>query len=261
VTLGAPIGLLLALSGALPAVALMLVVERLDAKRPEPRGLLRRVALFGGLITLPVGLAEAALALVGPQEGAAHALYTAFVVAALLEEAAKALVLYALVWRHPAFDERLDGIVYATRAGLGFAMVENVLYLWSAPESAEGFAALFVLRAAFAVPGHAIYAGFMGYWAARRRFDGVGPGLAGGLAVAVVLHGAYDASLFLLTDAEGSLGLWTLVLMLVPFAVLVGGYRRLTRHAEEALRLDDEAHARHSGPLAHPRAAGFSLMR
>ena len=256
-TLPAPLGLALALSGALPAALLMAVVERLDARRPEPKGLLRQVALWGGLATLPVALVEAGLVLVGPEEGVAHALYTAFVVAALVEEAAKALVMYLLVWRHPAFDERLDGIVYATRAGLGFAMVENILYLWRAPETAPGFVALFVLRAAFAVPGHAIYAGFMGYWAARRRFDGLGPGLLGGLGVAVVLHGAYDASLFLLTDVESGLGMWTLVVMLVPFGVLVGGYRRLHRHAEEALRLDDEAHARQAE--RPPFAAGFAL--
>jgi hypothetical protein len=99
----------------------------------------------------------------------------------------------------------------------------------------------------------------MGYWAARRRFDGVGPGLAGGLAVAIALHGAYDASLFLITDSGGSLGLWTLALLLVPFVVLVGGYRRLKAHAAVALRLDDAEQARAAPAPAHPFAAGFAL--
>jgi RsiW-degrading membrane proteinase PrsW (M82 family) len=248
----------LALSGVLPALLLMALVERLDARRPEPRALLRRVALWGALSTVPAVAVETALGALGPTAGVEHALYAAFVVAALTEETVKALVLYRFVWREPAFDERLDGIVYATRAGLGFAMVENVLYLFDTTSGAD-FLSVFVMRAVFAVPGHAISAGFMGYWAARRRFDGVGPGLAGGLAVAIALHGAYDASLFLITDSGGSLGLWTLALLLVPFVVLVGGYRRLKAHAAVALRLDDAEQARAAPAPAHPFAAGFAL--
>ena len=104
------------------------------------------------------------------------------------------LVLALAVWRHPAFDERLDGIVYATRAGLGFALVENVMAL-SASGSTLGFLGTFVLRAFFSVPCHAIAAGFIGDLAARRRFDGTGPGLLGGFLVAVLLHGSFDVAL------------------------------------------------------------------
>src|SRR5438445_3331681 len=172
-------GGLLALSGAVPAIIFMALIARFDSKRPEPKKQLWLATLYGGLSTIPVIFIQLGLEKLNPG-GVSGALFTAFLVAALTEESAKALALYFAVWRHPAFDERLDGIVYATRAGLGFALVENIGYLLGT-QSAGGFAGMFVARAVLAVPLHAICAGFMGYYAAKKRFDGQGPGILGGL--------------------------------------------------------------------------------
>ena len=209
-------------------------------------------------MSLPPGATAADFEKLNPG-GVAGAFYTAFGVAGLTEEIAKALVLYFVVWRHPAFDERVDGIVYATRAGLGFALVENVGYLFGA-QSLSGMFGLFVVRAVLAVPGHAIYAGFMGYWAARKKFDGVGPGLLGGLGVAVFLHGAYDCALFLIgvIPKDGATVLLIFPLLAVPIIVVVGGYRRLKQHAEEAMRLDELTHAPRPA-LRLPFGVGFVL--
>ena len=250
-------GALLALSGTLPAIVFMALVARADSKRPEPKKQLYLATLFGGLSTIPVIFLQLGLEKGNPG-GVPGAFYTSFLVAALTEESAKALALYFAVWRHPAFDERLDGIVYATRAGLGFALVENVGYLMGA-ESISGFIGIFVVRAVLAVPGHAIYAGYMGYWAARKKFDGVGPGLLGGLAIAIFLHGAYDAALFLIAVlAKGSQQLLILPLLFVPIVVVIGGYRRLAAHAREAVRLDDITHAPRPMPRL-PFGIGFVL--
>lgn len=250
-------GAILALSGTLPAIVLMALVARYDSKRPEPKKQLYLATLLGGLSTIPVIFIQLGLERANPG-GMSGALYTAFFVAALTEESAKALALYFAVWRHPAFDERLDGIVYATRAGLGFALVENVGYLMGA-ESTSGFIGIFVVRAILAVPGHAIYAGYMGYWAARKKFDDVGPGLLGGLAIAILLHGAYDAALFLVAALpKGPLQLLILPLVLVPVVVVIAGYRRLAAHAREALRLDEISHAPRPMPRL-PFGMGFVL--
>ena len=251
-------GPLLTLSGVAPAIFLMWLVSRFDAKRPEPAAALRKVAVWGGLSTIPAVMVEVVLSAMAPQQPVAHALYSAFIVAALTEECCKALVMYFVIWRHPAFDERLDGIVYATRAGLGFALVENVMYL-TQTHSTGGFLGVFILRAVLAVPSHAIYAGFMGYWAARRRFDGVGPGLLGGLAIAIALHGAYDGAVFLAVEAQNEVGVAVLPLLFVPLVVVIWGYRRLRRHADDALRLDDAAHARAESALRLPLGMGFLL--
>ena len=248
---------ILALSGALPAIVLMVVIGRFDSRRPEPQKQLLWVTALGGLSTIPVIVVQLVMEKLNPG-GVSGALYTSFFVAALTEETAKALALYFAVWRHPAFDERLDGIVYATRAGLGFALVENIGYLAGA-ESISGFFGIFVVRAILAVPGHAIYAGFMGYWAARKKFDGVGPGLKGGLLIAIGLHGAYDAALFLCgVLAKGPAQLLILPLLVVPVIVVIGGYRRLAAHAREALRLDELTHAPRPMPRL-PFGMGFIL--
>ena len=67
-------------------------------------------------------------------------------IAAAVEEACKIIVVYWIVWRCPEFDERMDGIVYASRAGLGFALVENILYLLN-EHSLGGQLQLWIMRA------------------------------------------------------------------------------------------------------------------
>lgn len=249
--------LALALAGAIPALLMMWWVDRHDARRPEPRHLLRLVAVAGGLATLPVIAVQLGLSKVYGMQGVNGALFTAYVTAALTEETAKALVLWLVVWRHPSFDERFDGIVYATRAGLGFALVENVGYLLGT-ESVGGYVGVYVLRAVLAVPGHAIYAGFMGHYAAKKRFDGEGPGLWGGLVVAVFLHGTYDAALFLVATLPKDLALLGLFLVPVPFIVVIAGYRKLRAFGAEDLARDDAAH--HRVPATKlPFGVGFVL--
>lgn len=228
----------MALTGALPALAFMTLVDLADAKRPEPHWQVRKVAVLGGLSVFPVLWLQRALGPLVQVGGIPQAFFDGFVSAALLEEGAKALVLALAVWRHPAFDERLDGIVYATRAGLGFALVENVMAL-SASETTFGFIGTFVLRAFFSVPCHAIAAGFIGDLAARRRFDGSGPGLVGGFVIAVLLHGAFDMALYVLPL---STGWWELALALVPLLVVVVGFLVLRQRAAAALALDDRDH-------------------
>src|SRR4051812_25189471 len=120
----------LAVAGAVPALFAMWYVDKVDSKRPEPRHLLRKVAIAGGLATIPCIVAQLALGYVGPpQTTLPGALFTAYASAGFTEEGAKALCILLVVWRAPAFNERMDGIVYATRAGLGFALVENIGYL------------------------------------------------------------------------------------------------------------------------------------
>lgn len=250
-------GAWVALAGAVPALLMMWWVERHDARRPEPRHMLRLVGVAGGLATIPCIGVQLLLTEVYPEQGVNGALFTAYVTAALTEEVSKALVLWLVVWRHPAFDERFDGIVYATRAGLGFALVENVGYLFGT-ESVGGFFGVFVLRAVLAVPGHAIYAGFMGHYAARKRFDGEGPGLLGGLVIAIVLHGTYDAALFLIGVLPPEVAIFGLFLLPVPFIVVVFGYRRLRALGAQDILRDDAAHHR-VPPKRLPFGVGFVL--
>jgi len=238
----------LALFGALPAIVAMAYVDRLDAKRPEPRRTLRLVALVGALSGIVVSIVGAVLRPLGPESGTYFAaFYDAFIVAAGPEELAKLVAMLVVAWRRPEFDERMDGIVYGARAGLGFALVENVVYLIVVPHSLAEFVSLFVARALLAVPGHMAWGAILGYFAARRRFDGTGPGMLGGLALAILLHGLYDASLFAVPVAIAhghttwALGLYgvPVVAYLPPLLAIVASVLTMRACAAKAVAADD----------------------
>jgi RsiW-degrading membrane proteinase PrsW (M82 family) len=234
-----------ALSGVIPAVLAMWVVDRLDRKRPEPPRLRRLVAIVGMLSVIPalileVGLSSTLGQSLEPELTYQGATFKSFVVAAGVEEACKIGVIFWIVWSRPDFDERMDGIVYACRAGLGFALVENVMYLLLVAKTLEDQLQMWVLRAVLSVPGHAMWTGMMGAIAARRRFDKRGLGLLGGYLLAVAFHGAYDLSLFvqhpLHLEGHGDLGRYLLV---APVALTVVAFFVLRSMARTALRLDD----------------------
>src|SRR5262245_44025365 len=222
----------------------MWIVDRLDAKRPEPASTRRLVVFLGMLSVIPALILEVVLSkLVGaqlePQLTYQGASFQAFIVAAAVEEACKILVVYWVVWRRPEFDERMDGIVYASRAGLGFALVENVMYLLQ-QQSLQGQIIVWVERALLAIPGHAMWTGMIGAMAARRRFDGRGLGLAGGYLLAVAFHGAYDLSVFvqrpLHLEGRDAIGH---ALLAAPVVLTVLAFFVLRSMARTALRLDD----------------------
>lgn len=59
-----------------------------------------------------------------------YAIRLSFFGAAILEESAKLFMLWLLLRKNKYFGERVDGIVYAVCVSLGFAALENVMYLF-----------------------------------------------------------------------------------------------------------------------------------
>lgn len=234
----------IALSGAIPALVAMWLVDRLDRKRPEPARTRRLVAFVGMLSVIPAIVLEMTVTgslgeQVEPRMTYQGASFHAFVIAAAIEEACKIAVVYWVVWRRPEFDERMDGIVYASRAGLGFALVENVLYLLQ-EATLGGQLQTWILRAVLAVPGHAMWTGMIGAMAARRRFDHRGLGLVGGYLLAVAFHGAYDLCAFLQAPLTFE-GHDEIAALMMPalIGLTVAAFFVLRSQARMALRLDD----------------------
>ncbi len=120
--------------------------------------------------------------------GLTEALYNAFCTAALPEEACKLFFLYILIWRSKYFDEYYDGIEYAAFVGLGFAGIENILYVL------QGGLEVAVGRAIFAVPAHFFFAIIMGYFFALAKFRPWKKRYYLVLAYIcpVIMHGIYD---------------------------------------------------------------------
>lgn len=105
-----------------------------------------------------------------------------------VEEFAKMLPFLLLVLRFPEMDEPIDGIIYASFVALGYAAVENVMYLeylTAAESAARGFAGPVV---------HMLFASIWGYTigCAHIRGESILRGLFGGFLLAAGLHGLYD---------------------------------------------------------------------
>jgi len=186
------IGWILAMATA-PGVLLLMWFYHKDVLDPEPLNLVFSSFFRGALFVFPAGLAEA---LAGPFLFLLSPLLYPFLGIALIEEGLKWLALKKYIL-HPACDECYDGIVYGTGVALGFATLENVMYVAGSinPWAIAGW------RALLSVPLHGLCGLFMGYEAARQKqTEGVPTRLLPILALPVIAHGSYN--LLLLTNTE-----------------------------------------------------------
>ncbi len=85
------------------------------------------------------------------------------------EETVKISLIAVIALRARDFDEPMDGVVYGTAVGLGFAAVENLAYLMRAGPNWEITA---IIRGLLSVPGHASYGAIAGAYIAGARFGG-----------------------------------------------------------------------------------------
>ena len=206
-------------AAVIPAVILLIRVERADRLEKESRGLLMSLVLFGivstAIATLGERLGIALLDAFFQKESVLYNFLLYFVVVALSEEGAKYVLLKRRTWRNPEFNCQFDGVVYGVFVSLGFALWENIGYV-----AYYGLTTALV-RAVTAVPGHACFGVFMGTWygLAKRR-QGAGD-LAGAakfrrtaLIVPMLLHGFYD---FCATYQDSVMGLVFLVFVIAMF--------------------------------------------
>ncbi len=140
---------------------------------------------FYGLLPL-VGIPDDPSALMEGQ-GLDYFFYSLGVIG-LVEEFFKFLPFLFIILRLKAFDEVIDGIVYASTIALGFASLENIYYL----KYLEGFE---LFGRAFASPlTHTIFSSIWGYTVGKARIDGKSLFKASliGLSIAAAVHGVFD---------------------------------------------------------------------
>lgn len=120
--------------------------------------------------------------------------FSAFFSSSGIEESIKFLFLYFLVWRNPNFNEPFDGIVYGVFVSLGFALLENIIYVLH--QDLGGYATA-ISRAVFSVPGHGLFGVEMGYYFAIAKFEYKKRYLWLAFFVPYLLHAIYNYILFL----------------------------------------------------------------
>jgi len=180
----------------LPGIAISFYIYYRDIHEKEPRRFLISCFIFGMLSTIPAVYLEEAGVDAGITESPNiwMTMAFAFIVVAGSEELVKFLFLRFYIYPHDEFDEPFDGIVYTVMIGMGFATLENILYVSSyGTETA-------LVRMFTAVPAHAAFAVIMGYYVGKAKLEKDNTKermyLAYGLIGAVLLHGTYDFFLF-----------------------------------------------------------------
>lgn len=186
---------LLALALA-PAFVIMIYIYVKDAYEKEPIKLLLTNFALGATASIVLTFIFSAISklffTVTDPLSVIQQFIKAFVIVALVEELSKYIIVRYVAQRNKEFDEPFDGIVYAVMVSMGFAALENILYVFQ-----FGFGNG-VLRAFTAVPAHATFGILMGYFMGLAKFspNKIRLNLIG-LLMAVLFHGAYDFFLFI----------------------------------------------------------------
>ena len=219
-----------------PGILLLYYVYSKDFN-PEPKRLIYKGFFYGCLSVFASTLISGPLMKLGlfvnQPSSFAEALQTSFFGAAIPEESAKLLMLWLLLRHSPEFDERYDGMVYAAAVGLGFACLENLMYVVSA---GAGWFQVSVTRAIFAVPGHFAFAIVMGYYFSRNHFDSRKITEFDRIKVwlfPVLLHGIYDTLAFSAELSPAYSGLITILLIWFCYRLFKSTRDRILREAEQ----------------------------
>lgn len=219
-----PIGFILGLLAAtIPVPLYVVLVLWIDRYEGEPLWMLS-TAFFWGALVAPFfaflfntssGLIVGALA----SDAEAGEAFAAVISAPIVEEIGKAFILVIFFfWKKDEFDGVVDGIVYASMAGLGFAMTENILYYGNAAATSGGvLTATVIVRGFFAPFSHPLFT----------SLTGIGLGLARqstnlaiklltpivGLLMAIFMHSIWNGSAVF---GGGGVFVLTYIVVMVP---------------------------------------------
>ena len=224
---------LILLTALLPIAILVYYIYHKDKNSPEPTGQLVK-AFFYGILSVPLSLCiSIPLGLIGvyPTEATSilGSVSAAFFGAAIPEEIAKFIMLWLLLRKNPYFDEKMDGIVYAVFVSLGFAALENIMYIFS---NEEAYLSVGIARAIFAVPGHFCFGILMGYYYSLAKFY---PKMSKKnkaliLAAPIIVHGLYDSILFIINVTPALSGVLLIVFLVFCHKIWKYGSKSIADH-------------------------------
>lgn len=179
-----------------PVVVIIFYINIKDKFEKEPLKLLLYNFLFGAIVSILIStvlyiISENILP-AADDFSVWQQFLKAFFIVALIEEFSKYIIVRYYAQPKNDFNEPFDGIIYAVMVSMGFAAVENIMYVF------EGGLATAFLRAFTAIPAHATFGVLMGYFMGKAKFSNKKAlwNLVGLLA-AITFHGAYDFFLFI----------------------------------------------------------------
>lgn len=222
-------------AAVVPGLLLLYYVYSKDFN-PEPKRMIWKGFLYGAISVFVSTLISGPLLNMGlyvnEPKTLLEAVKVSFFGAAIPEESAKLLMLWLLLRNCREFDERYDGMVYAAAVGLGFACVENLMYVVS---SGAAWFYVSATRALFAVPGHFAFAIAMGYYYSKNHFEWHRSSEWDRIKVwliPVLLHGIYDTLAFSSELDVAWSGLITIALIYFCYRLFKSTLARILNEAE-----------------------------
>ncbi len=210
----------------IPVIGLLLFIYFKDKKEKEPVGLLIGLFFAGLGSVIPAIILEVIgqliLDAVIPYESAFKAVLLAMIVVGPAEEMGKYVVLRLITWKNKHFDYSYDAIVYAVFTSLGFAAIENVGYVF------DGGLSTALMRMFTAVPGHACFAVFMGYFYSKAKYASITNNRSDykkynalSMIVPIIVHGVYDAIVLGATATEEILLAGLSMILWIVFVIVM----------------------------------------
>ncbi len=251
--------LLLLAAATIPSMAIAYWIYRQDTHESEPSGMLLWAFVCGCASTIPAIFFQSFFKhLENPNSLLGTAIF-AFCIVGLSEELSKYFLLRRFIYPQKDFNEPIDGIVYGVMVGLGFATLENVMYVLNAGEN--GFSTA-LGRAFTAVPAHAAFGVLMGAYVGLAKFipQKRWAFTFTGISLAVFFHGAYD--FFLMQQVyEGMAGLAIFTLI---WGIIMS--RKLIRTGQEISPFKNGANSTpiveaNVEQLIHPMTAEKTIVR
>ena len=176
-----------------PAIAIIFGIYLSDKYDRESLKVLLLTYLLGALTVIPIIIVEEILLSFNIFGGTLSNLYTAFIVAGFTEEFFKREVILRIPYKTKYFNEKLDGIVYGVFSSMGFATVENIVYVVYRYANNPHVG---LYRGIFSVPAHAVFGITMGYYLSLAKFDTdrirARKNMRRSLYMPILLHGTFN---------------------------------------------------------------------
>lgn len=222
-----------------PVIIALWYIFKKDSAQPEPTKWLVKAFFFGVLSALLSFVFSTPMEFIFGMELDAEeytsivdAFADAFLLASIPEELAKFIMLWFLLRKNPFFDEKFDGIVYAVFIGMGFAGIENIMYLIGGIEDGS-WISTGIVRALFSIPGHYLFAVLMGYYYSIHHF-GIDRSLNTKLlilAAPILAHGLFDGILFSM-----QVNVFFAIIGMIVFTIFLNILRKKGKERIERLR-------------------------
>ena len=221
----------------IPAIVIIAYIFHKDKIEKEPIGMLVSLFFLGCATIIPAGLFEAEIGKAVEHSvsssSAAYCFIMCFLIIAPAEEGCKFLVLRLRSWKSRHFNYTFDAIVYAVVVSLGFATLENIMYVMRDNQTVNDAFKVALLRGVLSVPGHAIDAVLMGRFYGKAKYcqcSGDNPGKNKNIALALIVpilsHGFYDFCASVNNEYMGTV--WLIFIIIVDIIAI----RSVKRYSE-----------------------------